>query len=254
MDMLTADGDAFHAQAPESWNQGRTVYGGLVAAWGAAAARRSVAELPPLRAAQICFMAPASGRLQFVPSLLRAGKSVSVVGVDCFSEGRLATRLTLTYGAERDSKITHDVTPPPHILGLDDALPFPLGRFVAPAYVHNFELRMAGGQALLSGSEHAAFDVWARHGEAEGTDPETALLALADCLPPAAMVQFEQVAPVSTITWGIDLFAPIEPAGWHLMCAHSEQAGGGYALEGMSIWNEHGQRVAVARQVVALFA
>jgi len=48
-------------QLPDSWLQGRTAYGGLTAALALAAAQQSGSEgLPPLRSAQVSFIAPVS--------------------------------------------------------------------------------------------------------------------------------------------------------------------------------------------------
>ena len=58
----------FTLDAPPSWSQGRTLYGGMTAALAWAAAGRAFPDLPPLRSVQAAFVGPAAGRLAFAPT------------------------------------------------------------------------------------------------------------------------------------------------------------------------------------------
>ena len=71
----------------------------------------------------------------------------------------------------------------------------------------------------MSGDPQAQFTAWVRLLKEDDTDPVVALLALADSLPPAAMVQFHQPAAISTMTWSIDFLQPIETTGWRLLAS-----------------------------------
>ena len=80
------------------------------------------------------------------------------------------------------------------------------------------------------------------------------MLAMADCLPPAAMVHFPAPGPISTMTWTIDIVeTPVRADGWFLLWASSEHARDGYSMQGMTMWSDAGAPLAVGRQAVAIF-
>lgn len=246
-------GDQYLVSAPEDWSQGRTLYGGMTTALCAVVAQRALGNLPPLRSAQISFVGPASGQLRLTAAVLRQGKSSTIVSVDCASDSGLAARALFTYGTDRDSRIAHDTTAAPAVQRPEDCAPFFPPAVAKTGFFQNFEMKLAAGLRPMSGGGDAEFTVWVRHLDDGGVDPVVALLALADSLPPAAMIQFPAPAPISTMTWMIDLFQPIGRSGWYLLKSRSEQAASGYSFQAMDVWDEAGRRVAVGRQVVALF-
>jgi acyl-CoA thioesterase len=257
VETLVPDQDGFAVEAPLEWSQGRTLYGGITAALAYEAVRRAHDELPPLRSAQFTFVGPASGRLRFASSLLRRGRSSTLIGADCLSEEGTAARALFVFGAARESKVTHNFLPMPKV-----AAPSELGSFrkegaAAPrGFWNNFETRLASGARLFDPTaERPEFTTWTRFLDTGGADPTTALLAIADCLPPAAMVLFPQPAPISTMTWTVDVaHVPRSFDGWHLLWASSEQASEGYSLQNMTMWSESGELIATGRQTVAIFA
>lgn len=251
---LEAAGEGFEIDAPEGWRQGRTAYGGITAALAVATAGRTHADLPPLRSAQFAFVGPASGRLRIVSQVLRQGRSATIIGVDVTGDAGPAARAILTYGAARDSAVAHDTAPGPAVPPPEACeLYFPPGGF-APGFSGNFEARLAEGARPLTPGAAPEATVWVRHAADAGDDPLLALIALADVLPPAAFVVFPGPAPISTTTWSLDLFHPIAAGEWRLLRSVSEQAGEGYSLQAMDLWDADGRRLAVGRQVVAIYA
>ena len=244
---------AYFTDAPEDWAQGRALFGGIVAALCAETARLSAPDLPPLRSAQVSFAGPAQGRLGFRADILRQGRNTTVVGVDCTSEDKFAARVLLTYGVSRESRVGHDLLERPSPRAPQDCAIFFPAEHTPPGFFQNFEMRLADGSRPLAGTARPEFTVWVRHVEEGDVDPTIALLALADSLPPAAMVQFPAMAPISTMSWGIDFLQPITSRGWHLLRSTSEQAADGYSLQAMSLWDRDGKRLAAGRQAVALF-
>jgi acyl-CoA thioesterase len=68
------------------------------------------------------------------------------------------------------------------------------------------------------------------------------------------MVHFPAPAPISTMTWTIDVaHVPESADGWSLLWAGSEQASEGYSLQNMGMWTQSGDLVAVGRQAIAIF-
>lgn len=68
------------AVVPDTWAQGRTVFGGLQAALAVRAMRDLVSPTVPLRVLQTSFIAPiAPGDVRIEASVLRQGKSATQV-------------------------------------------------------------------------------------------------------------------------------------------------------------------------------
>lgn len=238
---------------PPNWYQGRTIYGGLSAALALQSVLQTAAQnLPPLKSAQILFVGPASGSLRFAAQLLRQGKSVTSIAVDCFSGSEIALRAAFMFASPRSSQIQHELFSRPAVNGPDSYPRLP-NVSSAPAALGNFDLRFAGGSLPVSGSERGEFVAWVRHRDAAGVEPAVALLALADALPPAAMACFSDFAPVSTMQWTVDLAQPATPSDWFLLRSTSQQAGNGYSFQTMEVWDEHSQLVLCGNQTVAIF-
>lgn len=257
VETLMPEGDGFVIEAPADWSQGRTLYGGITAALAFEAVKRTHGELAPLRSAQFTFVGPASGRLRFTSSLLRRGRSSALIAADCVSEEGTAARAVFVFGGVRESKVAHNFLPMPKVPAPDEVSSFRKeGGATRPGFWNNFETRLAAGSRPFDQSaERPEFVTWTRFLDTGGADPTTALLAIADCLPPAAMVHFPQPAPISTMTWTVDVaHVPQSLEGWHLLWASSEQAGEGYSLQNMAMWSEAGDLIAAGRQTVAIFA
>ena len=79
---LVEQSGSYQVEAPETWAQGRTLYGGITAALCLAATQRAFSDLPPLRSTHFTFVGPASGMLNFRPAILRQGRSATIVAVD----------------------------------------------------------------------------------------------------------------------------------------------------------------------------
>ncbi|WP_375692009.1 thioesterase family protein [Pseudooceanicola sp. LIPI14-2-Ac024] len=249
----TGEGCETRVTALPEWMQGRTLLGGLTAVLQVHAAQRAFPDLPPLRSSQFTFSGPAVEDLVFTAEMLRRGRNSAMVSVDCRSGDTLAARALLTFAAPRDSGIVHDSVPAPQVIDPDEAPPFHRpGHTRRGGFPENFELRRLGGRRPLEGGEPEVF-IWSRLVDDSGMDPVMIPIALGDGLPPAAMVSLTDRAPVSTMTWTVDFFHPVAARGWHILRSVSEQAADGYSLQHTDIWDATGRRVAVARQVVAVF-
>ncbi|AHL34190.1 acyl-CoA thioesterase [Pseudomonas brassicacearum] len=239
---------------PPNWQQGRTIFGGLSAALSLQAVlRERPAGFPPFKSAQVSFIGPVTQGQTFDVSVLRQGRSVTSVSVDCLSGDDLALRSTLLFAQPRVSSITHDAWGPPLVDGPSRYATLVLDSRVAPACAYNFEMRPAGGSLPVSGAENPELLMWVRHLDARGVDPAVALIALADSMPPAAMTCFTEPAVISSASWMIDLPQPAAGGEWFLINSFSQQAQEGYSLQDMEIWDESGRRVLWARQTVAIF-
>lgn len=256
MSTVKADGQAFRVTLPDDWLQGRTAFGGLSAALCWEAAQRSAEALPPLRAAQFAFVGPANGELRIEPSLLRRGKSAAFYSVDVFGDDVLAVRGLLTFGASRPSRLNKVDLPAPSVPRWDDC-----ETFFQPSdqrtFLQHFDSRFAAGALPFSGDARPEMVVWLRHRSDTSTLTMASLIALADALPPAAIVNFPVGGgPISTMTWSIDVLAdqPQSASGWWLVSSRAQTAVNGYSAQEMLIWDDLGAPVMAMRQTVAIFA
>jgi acyl-CoA thioesterase len=254
---ITATETGHTAHVTDDWRQGRTTYGGLSAALCLEAALRAAPDAPPLRSGQFAFVGPAAGALEIRTEILRRGKSTLFMGVDLIGEQGPATRAILTFGAARESRLSHVDLPCPTVPPPEDAPDFfPAGG--GPNFTQQFEFKRAGGTKI--GTPGAPdFLVWIRH-----KDPAArslaALVALADALPPPAVTLFPERAPISTMTWSLDVLADVPAAtssqgddGWRLMKSRADTILEGYSAQDMAIWDRAGTPLIVARQNVAVF-
>jgi len=249
---LAATENGFTAQVTPDWQQGRTTYGGLSAALCLEAAVRAAPDAPPLRSGQFAFVGPAAGELAISTTVLRRGKSTLFMGVDLVGEQGLATRAILAFGAARDSVLSHSDLAMPTVTPAADCPDF-FPRGAGPNFTQQFEFRTAGGTPI--GTPGAPdFLVWIRH-----KDPAArslaALVALTDALPPPAITLFPERAPISTMTWSLDVLAepPQGDDGWRLMKSRADTVLEGYSAQDMAIWDGAGTPLIVARQNVAVF-
>ena len=251
---LVPDGEGLAIDLPGDWLQGRTAYGGLTGALCVEAAARLNPDLPPLRSAQFALAGPASGRLVVNAEGVRRGKSAVVIEASVAGEAGPAARALLTYGAGRDSRIVGAGSGPASV-PVPEACPAFFDPERAPGFARHFDVRLAGGARPLTPGAEPRITVWIRHGDGETPTGMPAFVALADAIPSPALVLFPEFAPFSTMTWSLDMTAadPSSASGWWLLDSVIDAAGGGYASQDMSLWNDAGQLVARARQMVSVF-
>lgn len=252
--LLRSSGGAFSLTIPEDWAQGRTTFGGLTAALCLEAALRAHSSLPALRSAQIAFIGPAGGAVTMTSKILRAGRTMTYVEADLAADTGLATRALFAFGATRpsafDRRFIADHTPP-RPADCPDYIPAGMG----PAFTQHFEQKLVRGGRPLTGSAAHDHVLWIRHRDGRARTI-SALLALADMPPPALMPMFTAPAPVSSVTWLVNLLTsdPQTEDGWWLVETRAENAAQGYSSQDMIVWNTRGEAVIAARQQVAIFA
>lgn len=241
--------------APEDWLQGRTMYGGLSAALSHEVAVRSIADLPPLRSAQFAFVGPASGPVTITPTILRQGRSTVFVSVDLVGDAGLAARSLLAFGTARASVIDFNSLAAPAVAAPLDCEDF-FGGNPGPSFARHFHYRLAGGYRPITRAPEPDMLMWLRHRDEAAAHDTTALIALADAPPPAAMTQFDKPAPISTMTWAIDLLgtpSADRDDGWRLLRSTAENTAHGYSAQAMMVWGPDGSPMMVARQNVTIF-
>ncbi len=246
---LVRDGEQWRGAIPETWLQGRTSYGGLSSALALHAAQCSDTDLPPLRSAQIAFIGPLAGDITIRASRLRRGRNAAWVEAEIGSAAGLGLRAVFVFMGSIDSVVDHAAgSPPPFPVPGPDTKTH-LGISAVP-FTQNFEF--VDDRTDTAPTE---FLRWVRLRERDGLDPMVELIAVADCLPPAALKLLGRPAPMSSMTWQMNVLGP-RPAtrdGWWLLRAATDYARAGSSSQVMNIWNADGEAIADQTQSVALF-
>ena len=236
---------------PDSWLQGRTAYGGLSAALALHAAQASDTDLPPLRSAQVSFIGPLAGPVTIRAQRLRRGRNAAFIQADVESDAGLGLRATFVFMGPIGSKVELRQGAAPDFARPDaDTMTFK-GNSAVP-FTQNFEF-VDRRDASVGPAEWLR---WVRLNERDGLDPMVELIAIADCLPPAALKLVGGPAPISSMTWILNVLGP-QPRtehGWWLLRANADYASAGSSSQQMGIWNFAGEAIAEQMQSVAIFA
>ncbi len=234
------------------WMQGRTLYGGASALVAYTMATRAFTDLPPLRAAQIGFVAPVSEDIELSAEIVRQGRNVTQVRSDIHSDGKVALTAFWLFGTARDPNAVRPADAPETWPG------YPEDNAVAmagqgPSFIqNNFEVRF--GQA--KDEDHGAtIRRWARLTEDHSLDPVGKLVLMGDVMPPGAMRIMQRMGPISSINWSFNVLDPETQSegGWYLAENASQHADAGYSSERLRMWDREGRQVLDGLQCVAVF-
>ena len=236
----------------ENWMQGRTLYGGASALIAYTHAIRAFTDLPPLRAAQVGFVAPVGGRVELRAELVRQGRSVTQLRSEIYLDGGLALSAFFLFAQPREPNALYPTEKPsdfpPPAEESEDVM-----SDKGPSFLrNNFEIRRAQD---VSGPGEPVVRRWARLKHREELDPISELILLGDVLPPGAMRAMQRQGPISSINWSFNLLEtdPQTEDGWWVSENASQHADNGYSSERLRLWNSAGQQVIDGLQSVAIF-
>lgn len=251
---LEPDNGIYRACPGDDWRQGRTLYGGIQAALAVQAARRAFPDLPPLRSAQCAYVGPSTGAVEIAPTMLRAGKSSAFVSVAVTAEAGPAAQLLFCFGAARTSALSYTELPMPQVAAPEACADFFEGPH-APTFSQHFEARVAGGSRVVTAARRPELLLWLRHRDGAAPDGDASLMAIGDTPPPAAMTMFSDRAPISTMTWSVDVLTDsFVGTAWYLLHVVGDTVADGYSSQTMTMWDAGGRPVTAARQTVAIYA
>lgn len=245
---LERRGDHWTLNGAAGWMQGRTMYGGASSFIAYCAARAAFPDLPPLRAAQIGFIAPVGETIVARAAMLRTGKSVSHVETTLWCDDALVHRATWLFGAARPGNGANPagriaITVPPEA-----------GEPLEPAsaamtFIKQMDLRRADTP------EGVALRRWVRLNARDGLDPVGELIAIGDTLPPGSMRAMERMGPISSINWSFTLLGSTWTTrdGWYLLETRSNHMADGFSSETLNLWTSEGVEVMRGLQAVAIF-
>jgi len=254
--MAPAD-PGFLAQVSTDWFQGRAIYGGLVAALGNEAMRKTVPADRLLRSLEIVFAGPVlPGAVQIETDILRVGKAVTIAAAKISSNSQLAATLTGVYGAPRSTAIRLEPQPSagvPHWRDVTDSQR-PTGMRV-PEFLQHFGMKFAEGTRPFTNTPLSRSKVYIRH-----LDPaplsESHVVGLIDCIPTPLLQMMSTVVPASSLTWTLEFIRhdySFAPTDWWRIDTEVKGAGDGYCQESSLVLDPQGRPAAFSRQLVAVF-
>ena len=85
---------------------------------------------------------------------------------------------SLIFSGTRESAVTHAVLAVPEVPGPHECPESPRAGDLTPAFVHNFDTRVAGGATPLTGAEYPELLCWVRHLDATGVADVTRLMTM----------------------------------------------------------------------------
>lgn len=249
----------YRAQLDETWAQGRSAFGGLVAGWLVRALERHMPADRTLRSALIQFIAPVNvGDVELHAEMLRGGRALTQGQARLSQNGALCAQLIAAFGAPRATAITLAGPQPPPLVAAESIPEVPYVEGTFPRFTQHFDFRWDLRRIPFTGSARASIGGYIRHRTAPRLD-SAALLGLVDAWPGAVLTLAKRPAPASTVTWMIDVLAPLaavscEGNPFYRYEAEGVAADGGYASVDARLWAADGRLLAASRQLIAEFS
>jgi acyl-CoA thioesterase len=247
-------------QVDESWQQGRTLFGGLLSALAVQAMRDVCGSQWALRALQTSFVGPvAAGAFDVEVQLLRQGQvQANITQPD--AQGQVATAGVLlgVFGGGRESTLPRLMPERPEVAkDVEASLQLPFLQGLTPNFTQHLDFRLAEGAFPFMGSEHNSSRMHVRLKQSHELDAELLAVMLADAGPTPVLAQLKAPAPASSVSWALEL-RPVtqgtDIAGFWRMDKDALAVDEGYVNERTALWTPDGQLAALGYQVVAVYA
>jgi acyl-CoA thioesterase len=235
----------------DGWQQGRGAFGGLVLGALTRALEAEAASGRPLRTLSASLLAPVvPGRARIAVEVLRAGSAVTSARAAMLQDDAVVAQASAVFGAARAAAPSWDRLSPPAAPPWQSlpavAMPSP----PAPVFTRHFDMRVCAGYPF-SGAPEAEVLGWVRPRVTPRRRDAALIVALADCYFPVVLSQMTSPRPVATVSFGIDLCAPLDgldPEAPVLHRATSPFARDGYVVEQRELWGADGRLLALNQQ------
>tara|TARA_R110002049_G_scaffold85550_4_gene217445 strand:+ start:468 stop:1277 length:810 start_codon:yes stop_codon:yes gene_type:complete len=241
------------------WGQGRSAFGGLVAALLLAHIEHKTGLTDrDLRTINIHFCGAVilDQPCEFTHCVLSEGKSVFQVEGKLLQDGQVKTQIVACFSAQRTSSVQVTHKPVFAAKSVSQSMRFPFVEGLVPGFLADFDLRITDGSLPFSGSEHSNLAGWMRFANPAEPLDDSAMLVLIDAWPPAVLPMMDKPAPASSITWNVEFIHPREPLhsdDYLLYDCETVQADSGYAHTEAKIFHPNGQLLVLSRQLVGVY-
>ncbi|OLR90547.1 thioesterase family protein [Actinokineospora bangkokensis] len=232
---------------PASWRSWTGAHGGLLGGLlldhagrrvpGAAARALHLTYLSSVRAPEVLVET----------TLVKAGRSASVVTAQLIAEDRVSVLATGTFGPSVSGPGLPGPTAP-RVPAPDDVSGVEFPGHLVP-FAEHLEIRPVG-RLPLSGGDDPELVGWARM-PAPPPRPESAAVIMLDALAPGLYAIREDPVPVPTVELAVhfgDAAADYDAREWALLRIRTEHAGGGWCVDASEVWDARGHLIATGRQ------
>ena len=245
----------------ETWYQGRTIFGGLVAAVLARASTEAVDDPTRMpRSLTVQYAAPVvHGPVVAKAEVVRAGKHVTQTAARLEQDGRAVALALASFGAPRTHVLDVRPSGAPPVPRFDELVAMPKNVPGAPTFTQHVDLRFAMGSLPFSGAKTPEIGGWCRL-RRPAPHLET-LCALLDAWPTPALSMLSRPSPAATIDSTVHFLAELplrsestEPyEGPYLFHCVSPTIEHGYGEHLGELWTDEGRLVGRVRQMAAVF-
>jgi acyl-CoA thioesterase len=236
--------------------QGRTTFGGLIAALAVQAMRDVEGSDWPLRALQASFIGPVGGPTSAEVTLLRQGRNVRQVQATLRSSGQVAAVILAAFGQGRPTAVPERrPEQPPVDAQAADLVDFPFIPGFSPSFLQHFASRWAGGEPPFVGRASWHSFIYTRPRDPI-VDFELTAILLADMPPTPVLSVFDRFVPASSVSWELELIPqkdPVDFAGYHRVDTDVIAAADGYVSQRSTLWTPGGALAALGYQVVGVY-
>lgn len=242
--------------APNSWTQGRTVYGGLSAAFLLRALENEVSPEKSLRSLNVAFSAPTKPEVEFEiqTELLREGRTIAQWQARLVQSGTICVQVQAVFGLPLESSLTVKSFEAPDIPNIDKAMVYPTDN--SPGFTQHFDIAQSQGDAPVSGGSSLTLGGWMKLKQSVESFSASYLVAIIDVWPPATMMQMTEMKAGSTVNWTLQFPQPMpsvkanEYLGYQAEIQYSE---GGFGITHAKVWNTNNELLALSQQTIIVY-
>ncbi len=249
---LRSSGDGWIAEVPEGWAQGRTTFGGLVAAYLVRAAQ--AADSRSIRSVDVYFLEPVSpGPIRLTLDGVRAGRHLTHLEIGMVSGDKRAAMGRFVLGSAQAGPLdAHPAAPTPE-KELADCIRMPVLEGITPQFLQNLDVRIGEGDVPMSGSDRAVAGGFVRNlGPARGP---AALMTHLDAWPPPQLALVDRPTAASSVRWHAAFHADVDDADgqqWSWLRGEAQWRSGPLStVTGMLV--RDGLPVAYTEQTIAMY-
>jgi hypothetical protein len=251
------EGDgSFSLEIPDSWQQGRGAFGGLVL--GGLVRCVELSEEDPsrtLRSLTAVIAAPVLiGTARVNVTHLRRGNAVSMIRASIAADGEILAELTGVLGRDRPATPEWQRVPRLALPDWQDLEIAPIAAPIAPVFTQHFEYRLVGDLPFMGGGEPVSAG-WIRPRDPGASRGAAYLTACMDAWWPSSAVTFDGPRPVATMNFMLDFVGTTEglpPDAPYAYVGATPVAVAGYTGETRELWGEDGRLLALNRQTIAI--
>ena len=243
---------------PESWAQGRTVYGGLSAGLLCDAVSQGVDAARRLRYLKVGFVRPLETGKPFRIEMeeISAGRTVVVRSAQIVQDGTARVTAQANFVTRLESQVEIDLFRPPTLKPWNAEGAMQMRGPGLPVFTQFMDFHVTTEGLPFSGREVPEIGGWMRFDTAPDSITKSHLVCLIDAWPPAAVPYYGQVVPLSTISWGIHFAEPLDGVRGDDFLGYLARTNffkDGYGSSTADIWAPDGRLLAKSYQTFVIY-